>query len=249
MMRGEVKAWNPYHGWVPVYFQSAEEGEAYSSRACGQAIPELEGLLPSLQHSNSTFAISFPKKYELQLLEQLKPLTRPTLQIQPTRVLGIIQTVKTIILNWTLQLEEDGILGEGLTFSSKEQEKVTTSAASHVTNFYGPVGQSQIQQQSPNAIQITAGDDVIVTDAIYIEQVKALVPKVKDAIEKLGLGKAQVDEVNSELDTVEAQVRSPKPKRAIIKSSFETIQRILEAAAGGAAAQLIYEIGKFLAGG
>jgi len=60
-------------------------------------------------------------------------------------IVGIIETVKTIILNWALKLEEDGILGQGMTFSSKEQEKATSSPASHVTNFYGPVGQSQIQ--------------------------------------------------------------------------------------------------------
>jgi len=191
----------------------------------------------------------YPKDIELQLLKSIRPLSEPTLHINPAEVFGIIETVKTIILNWALKLEEDGILGEGLTFSPREQEKVTSSPASHVTNFYGPVGQSQIQQQSPSAIQITAGDDVIVADVVYIEQVKALVPKVKAAIETLGLERAQVDEVRSEIDTVEAQARSPKPKRSIIKSSFETIQRILEAAAGGAAAQLIYEIGKFLAGG
>lgn len=126
---------------------------------------------------------------------------------------------------------------------------MSRSRASHVTNFYGPVGQSQIQQQSPNALQVTAGEDVLITDAVYIEHAKVLIPKVKDAIEKLGLEVAQVDELRSEIDTVEAQARSPKPKRSIIKASFETIQRILEAGAGGAAGQLIYEIGRFLAGG
>lgn len=245
MMKGEVRAWNPYRGWVPVYFGSSKEAEAFSERACGQSIPELEGLSVK---SDRVFVMPFPKKHELAFVKSNKGLTNPGLHVPPTRLRGIIETVKTIILKWTLKLEEDGILGQGLLFSPKEQEKVTSSPASHVTNFYGPVGQSQIQQQSPNAIQITAGDDVIVTDAIYIERVKALVPKVKGAIEKLGLDRTQVDEVKSEIDTVEAQARSPKPKRAIIKSSFETIQRILEGAAGGSAGQLIYEIGKFLAG-
>ncbi len=249
MLRGEVKAWNPYHGWVPVYFGDAEMAEAYSTRGCGQAIPELEGMLPSLQKPNGVFVMPFSKQIELSLIKEIDPLSRPTLHIPPTSALGIIQAVKTIILKWTLQLESDGILGEGLTFSPKEQAKATSSSVSHVTNFYGSVGQSQIQQQSPHAIQINAGDDVIVADAIYIEQVKGLVPKVKDAIEKLGLDKDQVDEVKAEIDTVEAQIRSPKPKRATIRSSFETIQRILEGAAGGAGGQLIYEIGKFLGGG
>lgn len=205
-------------------------------------------MVPSLQRTTSYFAMPFPKSIELQLLQSIHPLVDPKLHIRPASVLGIIQTVKTIILNWALKLEEDGILGEGLTFSPKDQERATSSSVSHVTNFYGPVSQSQIQQQSPGAVQIAAGDDVIVADAIYIEQVKALVPKIKDAIETLGLDKIQADELKSEIDTVDAQVRSPKPKRSVIRSSFETIQRILESAAGGAAGQLFYEIGKFLAG-
>lgn len=246
MMTGEVKAWNPYRGWIPVYFESSEQAELFSKRACGQSIPELEGL--SLK-SDRVYSMPFPKKNELEFVESNRGLTNPGLHVPPTRLCGIIETVKTIILQWTLKLEEDGILGEGLTFSAQEQEKALNSPASHVTNFYGPVGQSQIQQQSPGAVQITTGNDIIVADAIYLEQVKGLIPKVRDAIEKLGLDKAQVDEVKSELDTAEAQGRSPKPKRAIIKSSFETIQRILEGAAGGAAGQLIYEIGRLLAGG
>jgi hypothetical protein len=249
LLRGEVKAWNPYRGWVPVYFSSAKQAEVFSSRGCGQAIPEIEGILPSLQKPDGHFVMPFPKDIELQLLKSIHPLTEPKLHINQAEIFGIIETVKTVIFNWALQLEEDGILGEGLTFSPKEQEKATSSPAYHVTNFYGPVGQSQIQQQSPNAAQIMAGDDIVVADAVYIGQVKSLVPKVKDAIEEFGLTKPHVDELKSEIDTVEAQVRSPRPKRSIIKSSFETIQRILEGAAGGAAGQLIYEIGKLLASG
>ena len=249
LLRGEVKAWNPYHGWVPVYFSNPQQAEAYSLRGCGQAIPEIEGLLPTLQKPNGYFVMPFAKNIELQLLKSIHPLTEPKLHINPGEIFGIVETVKTVILNWALQLEQDGILGEGLTFSPNEQEKATNSHAYHVNNFYGPVGQSQIQQQSPNAIQLTAGEDIIVTDTAYIEQVQTLLPKVKEAIEQLGLNKIQVDEVKAEIDTVEAQIRSPKPKQPIIKSSFETIQRILEGAAGGAAGQLVYEIGKFLAGG
>lgn len=249
LLRGEVKAWNPYHGWVPVYFSSAEQAEGYSSRACGQAIPELESFLPSLQKPDGYFVMPFPKAIELQLLKSITPLSDPKLHINSGEIYGILGMVRTIILNWTLKLEEDGILGEGLTFTSKEQEKATSSPASHITNFYGPVGQSQIQQQSPNAIQITAGDDVIISDATYVQQVKALLSKIDEGIKALGLEKDQFNEIKSEIETAEAQSRSPKPKRPIIKASLQTIQRILEGATGGATGHLIYEIGKFLSGG
>lgn len=248
LLRGEIKAWNPYYGWVPVYFSNPQTAEAWSRRGCGQPIPALEVMLPSLEMSENELTMPFPKKYELELLKQIAPLTKPALHVQPAEVLGIIQAVRTIILKWTLKLEEDGILGQGLTFSPKEQEKAISSAASHITNFYGPVGQSQIQLQSPQALQVMAGEDVGVADTVYIEQAKDLVSKIKDALAQLGLNKPQADEVAAEIATVEAQMRSPNPKRSIMNTSFETIRRILEAGAGGAVGQLIVEIGKIIAG-
>lgn len=249
LLRGEVKARDQKRGWVPIYFSTPAEAEAFASTECGQGIPEIEALVLLPRGPESAFVMSYTKEIEYRLLKSIRPLTEPTLHIDNGELFEILETVKTIILNWALKLEEEGILGEGMTFSPKEQDKVTSSLASHVTSFFGPVGQSQIQHQSPDAIQIMAGDDVVVTDIAYLEQVKGLVPKVKTVLETLGLDKTQIDEIKSELDTVEAQARSPKPKRTIIKSSFETIQRILEGAAGGAAGQLVYEIGKFLGGG
>lgn len=35
-IRGEVKVWNPYHGWQPLNFGNPEHGEALSSRTIGQ---------------------------------------------------------------------------------------------------------------------------------------------------------------------------------------------------------------------
>jgi hypothetical protein len=231
---------------VPVYFEDPKQAEAVSERACGQSIPELEGL--SKDKTEGVLAMPFPKDYETQLVRSLRGLTQPSLHVQRTRVLGIIEHVKTIILNWTLKLEEEGILGEGITFSTQEKAKATSSPVSHVTNFYAPVGQSQVQHDSQGAVQIATGGDVT-ADSVYIGLVKELVPKVKDAVGKLGLDQSQADEIKSEVETIEAQSRSPKPKRSIIRSSFETIQRILENGAGGAAGQLLYEIGKLLGGG
>lgn len=247
-MNGEVKAWNPYRGWVPVYFQDARTAESYSKRGCGQPIPEIEGLLPEQKKPGGFFMMAFPKDIEIGLLESISPLTQPKLHINHGEIFGIIAAMRNIVLNWTLKLEENGILGEGLTFSPQEQAKATSSTVSHVTNFYGPVGQSQVQHDSPGAVQIAAGSDVI-ADPLYIGQIRELTTKLKDAVETLKLGRPQADEVRSELETIEAQSRSPKPKRSIITSSLETIHRILENGAGGAAGQLIYEIGKFLSGG
>jgi hypothetical protein len=55
----------------------------------------------------------FPEDIELQMLKAIRPHTRPRLHINPAEVVGIVETVRNIILNWTLKLEEEGILWRG----------------------------------------------------------------------------------------------------------------------------------------
>lgn len=56
-------------------------------------------------------------------------------------------------------------------------------------------------------------------------------------------------EVEAEIRTVEAQVGSPRPKRAIIHESLRTIRAVLEGAAGNAAcAPLLAMIDRLMAG-
>ena len=139
----------------------------------------------------------YPKAMEISLMDAIRPHGNPQLEINIGDIFGIIGAARTIILNWTLKLEEDGILGEGLTFSSVYRQKATNSQVSNVTNFFGNVGQSQIQQHSPNASQFTVSEDIVMADEGYISQVKALLLKVKDAIDKAGLTQFQVDEAKS----------------------------------------------------
>jgi hypothetical protein len=56
-------------------------------------------------------------------------------------------------------------------------------------------------------------------------------------------------EVEAEIRTAEAQVGSPRPKRAIIHESMRTIRAVLEGGAGNAAyAQLLAMVDRVLAG-
>lgn len=63
----------------------------------------------------------------------------PTVLLSRTQVDGVLDAVRNTALEWSLRLEKDGILGEGMTFSSDERQK-----ASHITynikNFAGVLG-------------------------------------------------------------------------------------------------------------
>ncbi|PWW34573.1 hypothetical protein DFO83_111100 [Idiomarina loihiensis] len=69
----------------------------------------------------------------------------------------------------------------------------------------------------------------------FITELQSFVAELKDQQSNLDLGEEEGAEFNSEVATIEAQMVSPKPKRAILKECLGSLKRILEAAAGGAA--------------
>jgi hypothetical protein len=235
---GQVRAWNPMRGWMPVIMEDPKVGELLSHRRSGQAITELEDLVIGSK-SNSQFHMPFPQSLQRQLGRSFGYDTEISLFVDRSSLVGVVETVRTIILNWALKLEEDGILGEGLSFSSTEQESAQRSPQ-NITNFYGPVESPQIQQGSQKAVQVSASIN------IDPEGIKSFIMNLRKVLDSLQITNEQKSEVNAEIQTLEAQVNSPKPKTSIVSESMASIRRILEGAGGGVASQLLLEVGKLI---
>lgn len=62
--------------------------------------------------------------------------------------------------------------------------------------------------------------------------VSSLTKQLKDNLERLGLENDQKKELASEIQTVEVQLASPKPKSGIVREAFKSVRTILEGAAG-----------------
>jgi len=165
--------------------------------------------------------------------------TEVSLFSSTTTIVGIIDAVRTIVLNWSLKLEEEGVLGEGLGFTAQEKEAASKSPQ-HITNFYGPVHSPQIQQGTEQSMQISAKLE------IDLERVAEFVGELRDTFAALDLQEGTSDEAKAEMTTIEAQLGSPKPKASIVRQSLSSIRAILEGAGGGAAAHLLVELGKTL---
>src|SRR5579863_6881779 len=52
LLIGEIRAWNPYHGWIPVQFEDPSEAAYRSKCYVGQPVGELEDLV---RHGQDTF--------------------------------------------------------------------------------------------------------------------------------------------------------------------------------------------------
>src|SRR5690606_31940161 len=120
-LMGQVKGWNPLRGWVPVIINHPEMMDTISKRRSSQSISEIENLLDR-QDTQSLLHMPFSSTQQRILRELVAFDTEFSLFVSPSALAHIVGSVRNTILNWALQLEDDGILGEGLGFSASERE-------------------------------------------------------------------------------------------------------------------------------
>lgn len=226
-LRGQLVAENPYHGAIP-FFMPPEMAEMLADFSVRQSIPELVRL----QDSETGIFSHFPADIEQTLMHVMRQgsgvAMRPALRFSTVQIEGVIETVRSRILDWTLELEERGIIGEGMSFTVQEKQAVKEQ---HY--HFGNVSGSQIQISSNGSTQTqayTAGAD--------LDAVRGLVEALGVALSRGTVPGDAADELRAELATLKAQAASPKPKWEIIKATARTIKTVAEGAAGNVLGEL-----------
>lgn len=150
----------------------------------------------------------------------------PSLAMSNVEIHGIVEKVRTRILDWALDLEGRGIIGNGMSFTPQEKQAVQQQ---HY--HFGDVSGSQIQIGSSGSTQTQAN-----TTGVHIEALKGLVEALGATL--AGAKGDAADELRAELATLKAQADSPKPKWDIIKATARSIKTVAEGAAGNVLASL-----------
>lgn len=236
-IRGEVKVWNPYRGWQPLNFGDAQQGEALSSRTIGQPVSELdvlhEGGLKGSLH------IPFSQHTTNALMKGMDIPLQPSLHVPHTEVVGILDAVRNNILQWALELEQKGVIGEGMTFS-KEEKSAASRVTYQITNNIGSMTNSQLQQHSSGASQV-------INQTLDVAELVKLIGILKSSLGNLPIKDSDRNEYVAELKTLESQAASPKPKTLILSESLKSVRTILEGAAGNIlASDLLTKVNTFL---
>lgn len=225
-LHGAVQVFNPYRGYQPLEFQNVDHAKRFSKMHFNTPIGELEHDLINAQKSGSdAFQVSFSPTVEKMLMDAISYRLQPSLHINASQFQGVLDAVRKIILEWSLKLEEDGITGEEMSFSSEEKNKAQ-SVTYNIKNYIeGNIQDSQIQIEATNSSQ----SKTIEFDAGKLAD---LIKALRGTIDVIGVDEKGKQELNSEIGTLEAQISSPNPKNTIIGESLSSIKRILEAASG-----------------
>jgi len=99
---GNIKAWNPYRGWVPVIIDDIEVYDKLTMSKIGQGIPELENII-NQSGKKGMVSINLPDSFN-QLISDGFP-TKYIQRLSPASIIGIIETVKNIIMEWIWNLQ------------------------------------------------------------------------------------------------------------------------------------------------
>lgn len=183
-MNAQIMARNPVRGWVPVMFEEAELEGLLSQAWNLQPVSELEHTIKDIK-PDAILSIPFPPDVLNKVFSQHAGYRMgiiPQQVVQPSQIRGILDAIRNVVLNWSLKLEEDGILGDGMTFSAKEKN-VASRNTYHIQNFNGILGEV-------NGGNIQVGD----------------FNRLRSTLSEKGVSKKECDE----LEKILTSLRSPK---------------------------------------
>lgn len=223
-LKGQVMVWNPYRGYQPLEFSDSEFAAKMSEMHMNMAVDELEAFVAG--KGEGGIAVSYRPSLEQQLMDGMDPPLKPSVHFPAPLIKGILGRVRTIVLDWALKLEKQGVLGENMTFSVAE--RVTASTINIETLIQGTAN-SQIQVRSVNSTQQQGVGHEQLEDIARL--IQACNP-ITEAADTSDIAR----EIVAELQTLQAQVASPRPNRSVLRHSMESLQRVLEGAAGSALA-------------
>lgn len=157
---------------------------------------------------------------------------RYALHIPTTAVKDIEEKVKNTILEWTLKLEAEGIVGENMTFSEKEKD-CAINIPQTVNNYYGNT--SVINSPSDN-VQIVSGSENTVS--FSYDKFKDMITEVEKSISESDLSKDDMKTAVELLDDIKSKIEKEK-KPDILKSALVGLKDFLINTGANVAAGLI----------
>ncbi len=136
-----VRLKNPYHGLIPVVFPTQEIADVVCNIQVRDPIGNLVSILENQTSDMSDPIYPLTPEQEHFLISHQDGMGLPPVRTVSSSALStIIDLVRTQILEWSLKLEEQGILGKGLTFSNDEKEIAVSSQGINIQNFQGVLG-------------------------------------------------------------------------------------------------------------
>jgi hypothetical protein len=119
IVHGRPMAHHPYRGWEPI----GGHIEKLGVRHVAQSIASLEELAKA--PNDATIHFPFPDSVMKRLNDYNDTAGWPAvLEVDRSTIVGILDCVRTLVLDWALKMEKTGVLGTEVSFDAAEKVKV-----------------------------------------------------------------------------------------------------------------------------
>lgn len=227
-LHGQPKGFNPYQGWLPILFTGDDETQAMiSTHKLANSISELEHLATGEGQLQVPFGPG-----QIEILAK-------TLKIEPiemavffgkSKIVGILDAVRNRVLDWALELEKAGILGDGLSFSLKEKAAANNPSVTyniaHIANVSGAIG------------PVSDAATVISTqlNQSQVGELSKLVKQIGELKDKMGLTESQDGELGEHIEAIDEELKKDQLNDGRVKGILRSIKSISESATGNVVA-------------
>lgn len=218
-VHGTPFALTPFRGWEPI----GGYVDSLSRRTIGEPVSALEALLASTK-SGGTLQIRYPDKIS-EKLDRSNDVHGGNycLQISPSELERILDRVRTLVLDWALNLEKAGIMGSQDSFDSAEKVKAqaasTTINIGHIGSLVGNLGHGNVSGN------ITVSD-------LKTEQIGSIIPQLRAHRAELVAAGADGDRLDDRLSALEKALGNTQPDHRLLRGLLTDLRNCLSGAAG-----------------
>lgn len=210
-LHGRMQVKNPMRGWIPFQFND----EKFEKALCGRILTSPISELISLCRQNGDGTIGFYLPDELS--NKLCQLTDSPIPMQCAVHLGkhqvetVIDRVRNRLLEWTLELEKQGIMGEGLMFSV-EETAAAKSLPQPIVNYYGNVVQGDVSSS-----QLISGNRNVVE--YNYKSISDAISEIREKLENEPISQENKEQIMELVGEVDSKIKAKK-KPGLIKASI-----------------------------
>ena len=227
----DLYAFNQFNGWMPTVFKNTELENLISTTQMNNSISQII----SMSEQEGDRLMSESPGELLRLLNECfnTSNTRFALFVSKTSIMDIIEKVKTAVLDWTIKLESEGILGENTTFSEQEKQ-VAATIPQTINNYYG---NTNIVSSPTENMQIVSGNNNEVS--FSYEFAKKAVEEIEYSISTKDISDIDKEYALNIINNIKNQIDN-KNKPSTIKNSFNLLKDFLIGIGSSFAASAIW---------
>ena len=223
-IHGTIKFLNLHRGWQPVIFNDDEFESSVTKFNIRQSLGSLENIAYRSKGNAGFLAYPLPGESQHILARSVGIEAEFQMHFDVSQAFGIFDAIRNRVLDWALDLEKRGIVGEGMSFNAREQETAKALSSGniyHIQNV-GVLGDVVRSHVTNNQSADFARRELIELKSV-IHQILNAAHNLDDGIQK---------EISALSRQVLGEIDQEKPESSQVRSFLRSIKTVCEGASG-----------------